>query len=175
MLETFKTIIASQYEATFCTLNICIDRCSESYWNMRIGNFSFSHVAFHALLFTDLYLSDNEQECRAQSFHLENSTFFNDYDELRADSTETTPDKPAIQRYLQFCRNKAGEVVAAETDESLHAKAGFEWLDCTRAELHLYNIRHLQHHAAHLGLRLRAEANQDIPWVKSGWREMSAS
>lgn len=175
MLDTYKTAIINQFEASFCTLDLCIDRCSETYWDMRIGNFSFSHVAFHTMIFADLYLSENETEFRNQPFHRDHLPFFNDYDELTSDSTQTTPDKPAIQRYLQFCRNKAVEVISAETEESLDRKAGFDWLDFTRAELHVYNMRHLQHHAAHVGLRLRAEAQQEIPWVKSGWRELTTN
>ena len=38
----------------------------------------------------------------------------------------------------------------------------------TRAELHLYNIRHIQHHAAQLILRLRLDTDVDIPWVGRG-------
>ena len=39
----------------------------------------------------------------------------------------------------------------------------------TRAEVHIHNIRHIQHHAAQLILRLRRDYGQDMPWFKSGW------
>jgi hypothetical protein len=41
----------------------------------------------------------------------------------------------------------------------------------SRAELHIYNIRHIQHHAGQLSLRLRLETGEGVDWVGSGWRE----
>jgi len=39
----------------------------------------------------------------------------------------------------------------------------------TRAKLHVVNIRHIQHHAAQLSLRLRLDHQEDIPWFSSRW------
>jgi hypothetical protein len=64
--------------------------------------------------------------------------------------------------------------MAAETEQSLRAACKFAWLarlSMSRAELHVYNIRHIQHHAAKLSLRLRLDYGLDIRWVGSGWRE----
>ena len=41
----------------------------------------------------------------------------------------------------------------------------------SRAELYVYNTRHLQHHAAQLSLRLRLDAGVHTPWFGGGWRE----
>ena len=81
-----------------------------------------------------------------------------------------TYSKEQITTYLRFCREKAIAVLAAETEESLAAPARFG-RPISRLELHVYNIRHVQHHAAQLILKLRLEAGVDIPWVGSGWRE----
>jgi hypothetical protein len=40
-----------------------------------------------------------------------------------------------------------------------------------RAELHVYNIRHIQHHSAQLIMRLRLDCDVDVPWISSGWRD----
>jgi hypothetical protein len=63
-------------------------------------------------------------------------------------------------------------VIAAETAETLTAGCGFQRRPISRAELHVYNLRHIQHHAAQLSLRLRLDAQQEIPWIGSGWREV---
>lgn len=81
-------------------------------------------------------------------------------------------DKTSIKSYLQHCRNKATAAIAAESADTLNARAGFERRAFSRAELHVYSIRHIQHHAAQLSLRLRLDAQQDIPWIGSGWREV---
>ena len=61
------------------------------------------------------------------------------------------------------------EVLAAETAERLEGPSGFERRDFSRAELHAMNIRHVQHHAAALGLRLKLDLSVDLPWFGSGW------
>jgi hypothetical protein len=79
--------------------------------------------------------------------------------------------------YVTSAPLKAGQMqqvnpgVARETAEVLSGPSGFHWRKCTRAELHVYNIRHIQHHAAQLILRLRNDAGVDVPWVSHAWKE----
>ena len=73
-----------------------------------------------------------------------------------------------MKDYLDFCRSKAIFVVANETEGSLMEQSGIPWQELARGELHVYNIRHIQHHAAQLVLRLRLDTEVDIDWVKSG-------
>ena len=169
MLDTFKGLIANQFDAAFCTLNTCIDRCPESSWGAPVANLAICQVAFHTLFFAEFYLGQNEESLRAQPFHRENAHFFRDYEELQDRKQELLYDKPSVKAYLQHCGNKAAEVIAAETAETLGAPCGFQRREFSRAELYVYNIRHIQHHAAQISLRLRLDANVDIPWVGSGW------
>ncbi|KPJ52053.1 hypothetical protein AMJ39_08795 [candidate division TA06 bacterium DG_24] len=46
--------------------------------------------------------------------------------------------------------------------------SGFPWLPFNRFELHLYNIRHIQHHAGQLIERLRSQGVTDFEWVGIG-------
>ncbi len=170
MLNTLKELFANQYEASFCMLNACIERCSESAWNALVGETLFCQVAFHTLLFADCYLGSNEAEVRQQPFHLSNKEFFRDYEELEDRIPKLLYDKPSIQRYLEYCRHKAVQAIATETAEMLRAPCGFPYRPFSRAELHVYNIRHIQNHAAQLGLRLTIDHHLEIPWVGSGWR-----
>ena len=68
---------------------------------------------------------------------------------------------------MRHCRKKAADVIASETADSLRGDSGFDRRDFCRAELHVYNIRHIQHHSAQLILRLRTQAGVDIPWFAS--------
>jgi len=170
MLETCRILLANQFEAALCTLGKCIDACPDANWNARVGNLAFCQVAFHTLFFTDYYLGPNEDEFRRQPFHLQNSDFFRDYEELADHAPRLLYDRPGIQNYVAYCRQRALAAIAAETAESLSGRCGFGRNTFSRAELHVYNIRHIQHHAAQLSLRLRIDAGVDIPWVGSGWR-----
>jgi hypothetical protein len=172
MLDTFKELIANQFEAAFCTLSACIDRCPETAWNAPVANHAFCQAVFHALFYADVYLGPDDKSFREQPFHRSHAEFFGDYEELEDRPPQSLYDKESIKTYLEFCRSKAAEAIAAETADTLKARSGFGWLAFSRAELYVYNIRHLQHHAAQLILRLRIDGHADMPWARSGWRDM---
>lgn len=170
MLNTLKELLTHQYDAALCMLNCCVDRCPEPAWNGSVGNLAFCQVAFHTLFFTDLYLGTDEEALRCQTFHREHADVFRDYEELEPRPQQLFYEQPWISMYLNHCRQKALDVVAAETMESLSSGHGFERRPPTRAELHVSNIRHIQHHAAQLSLRLRIDQGVEVPWVGWGWR-----
>lgn len=173
--NTLKTLLANQYEASLCMLNASIVRCPESLWNAPVAKWKFCQVAFHTLFFDDYYLGEDRagdaSSMKQQPFHKENAPFFRDYEELQDRDPQLLYDRPAILRYLQYCRGKARDVIAASTAETLAAPCGFPRKTFSRAELLVYNMRHIHHHAAQLALRLRLDTPLDLPWVGSGWKE----
>ncbi len=174
MLDTFKQLLANQFEAALCTLGLCIDRCPVATWNAPVGNLAFCQVAFHTLFFADYYRGQSEDSFRQQPFHLDNADLFRDYEELQPRQQRLLYDQPSIKAYVGHCRAKGGAAIGAESADSLSGPCGFARKSFFRAELYVYNIRHIQHHAAQLSLRLRLDADVSIPWVGSGWREFTA-
>jgi hypothetical protein len=171
MLDVFKELIANQFDAALCTLSHCIDRCPDDMWNSRVANNPFCQVAFHTLFFADFYLGPDEHSFRQQEFHRTHERFFGDYEQLEDREPVSLYDRSSIKEYLEFCRTKASGKIAVETTNTLGAPCGFQRRKFSRAELYVYNIRHIQHHAAQLTLRLRLDAKQDFPWIGSGWRD----
>ena len=174
MIDAFKQLIANQYEASFCTLALCAQRCPESHWNARIAKYPFSQVVFHTLFFADYYLGDDPESFIQQRFHVENPELFSDYEQLKDQEPQSVYSREQIELYGDFCRNKAAVTIGEESEEILCARTGFPRRDFSRSELHLYNIRHIQHHAAQLILILRRDAKVDIPWIGSGWCDPTA-
>ena len=170
--ETYQQLLASQFEASLCTLGHCLARCPGDLWSARVVLYPFYQVAFHALIFADLYLSADEESFRQQPFHLANRELFRDYEQLEDREPVLFYDRSQLLTYLAFCRSKAVATMAAETFATLSAPARFAGKNFSRGELHLVNIRHLQHHAAQLIMRLRLDANIDIPWIATGWRDL---
>ena len=173
MLATLKELLSHQYEASLSTLNLCVARCPDANWNEPVAKWIFCQAAFHVVFFSDLYLqpSDDVAALKHQPFHVEHRDAFRDYEELEERPQVLVYEKPFVVSYLQYVRHKAQETIARETTEMLGGPSGFHWRKCSRAELHVYNIRHIQHHAAQLSLRLRLDANVDIPWVSHAWKE----
>jgi hypothetical protein len=173
MLETLKQLLGNQYEAALGTLNLCVVRCPEQSWNECVAKWKFCQAAFHAVFFADLYLqpTDDVEAFKRQVFHVEHKADFRDYEELQDRPQVLLYEKAFVLDYLQHVRRKAQETSARESADVLAGGSGFHWRKCSRAELHVYNIRHVQHHAAQLSLRLRLDSALDIPWVGHAWKE----
>ncbi|MBM82131.1 MAG: hypothetical protein CMJ78_16305 [Planctomycetaceae bacterium] len=171
MLDAFKQLTSNQYEAALCMIGLCIKQCPDSHWSEFVASLKFCQAAFHTLFFTDVYLGQNLDELRKQQFHINHAETFGDYEEIGGGLQQALYDKAFVEAYLSHCRQKMTSVLANETDESLNTIADFDWIKFSRAELHVYNIRHIHHHAAQLSLRLRLDHGDGIPWVGTGWRD----
>jgi DinB family protein len=169
MLPLVRTTLSRQYGAALKMLAGCVKGCSTDHWQQAVGNFPFWHVAYHVLFYTDLYLSKNDGAFRPQGFHrpdyqVMGSQAWPPYKKVVADQPY---DRPTIAGYVRDCMTKAAETVAAETEASLAGESGFAWLPFTRLELHLYNIRHIQHHTGQLAAFLRRAGCKGVGWVGS--------
>lgn len=173
MLATLRELLAQQYEASLSMLNLCVARCPGASWNESVAKWKFCQAALHTVFFADLYLQpgDDVAAFKRQPFHVEHKNAFGDYEELEDRPHVLLYEKPFVLSYLRQVRLKAQETVARESADVLSGPSGFHWRKCSRAELHVYNIRHVQHHAAQLSLKLRLDAHVDIPWVSDTWKD----
>ena len=167
MLPLVRATLSRQYGGALKMLGGCIRGCNAEHWGQPVGRFPFWHVAYHVLFYTDLYLSKDEQSFRPQAFHRKDyqvmgSLPYPPYTPVVADQPY---DKAAIGGYVQACMTKAAAVVAAETQASLAGESGFPWLPIPRLELHVYNIRHVQHHTGQLAAFLRRSGAKGVGWV----------
>jgi len=168
MIEYLKTILAGQFEAGLCMLNQCVQACPPGHWEGKIANDTFRQVAYHTLFFTDLYLSTNEDAFTLRDLHHRGG-------DERNPTSGTGLSKDETLAYVTICRQKMTETLARETRESLEGPSGFSWRKISRGELHIYNLRHVQHHTGQLSAYLRklGEAFKDpklLPWVGTGWQ-----
>ncbi|HEY4328123.1 MAG TPA: DinB family protein [Phycisphaerae bacterium] len=173
MRDTLAELLAHQYEASLCTLNLAVVRCPESSWNEPVVKWKFCQAAFHTVFFADVYLQagDDVAAVKLQAFHIEHKADFRDYEELEDREQVLLYEKPFVSSYLQNTRRKAQAIIAHESAEMLAGPSGFRRRKCSRAELHVYNIRHIQHHAAQLSLRLKLDTNVEVPWIGHAWLE----
>ena len=158
MIDNWKNIIWQQFGAAIDTLENAINACPEKVWGDRTGYHEYWYMVYHTLFFLDYYMSDSaEGFAPPQPFNL---------DELNP--AGVLPDrvytKEELLKYLEHGRNKSRKVIEALTEETAHQHCGFK-KDLTVAELYLYNMRHVQHHAAQLNLLLRQQIDSAPRWV----------
>lgn len=163
-----KTILTAQFQASLSMLNQCVRLCPPEHWEGTIANGTFRTIAYHTLFFVDCYLSPREEDFERRDLHHRGG------DELIDGAPTIGLPKDDTVGYVEICRAKLLETMASETAESLAGPSGFSWLPISRGELHLYNIRHIQHHTGQMSAYLRRvdAALKDttaLRWVRTGW------
>jgi hypothetical protein len=164
MIEYLRTILLGQFEACLCMLDRCVRKCPPGQWDDKVANGTFRQIAYHTLYHIDLYLSPN-----AETFERTRDRRWVGGERVGTETCAGLTVDDTLS-YLTFCRHKAVETLAAETPDSLQARAEFDWLSLSRGELHLYNIRHIQHHTGQLsGYLRRVTGSREDWWIDSGW------
>ena len=94
MIDYVKKILMGQFEAAFCMMNECVQKCPQEHWDSKIAKYAFWHVVHHTLYFVDLYLSPNEESFRLRDVHSQG------WSELHEEFPSRRFDKREIAEYL---------------------------------------------------------------------------
>ena len=160
MNAAWRTALWQQFGAAIDMLENALVACPEELWSDRSRRPEFWYVVYHTLFCLDLYLFGSvEGFVPPPPFTL---------DEL--DPAGILPERPytkdEMQSYLRHCRERCRATIKALTDEKARRRHTFEdWLESSGLELLLYNMRHVQHHAAQLNLILRQTIDSAPRWV----------
>jgi hypothetical protein len=82
--------------------------------------------------------------------------------------------KDELLGYLEHCRKKLDAVMAGMTKAWVANPCPFPYRDMSNGELLLYNMRHVQHHAAQLNMLLRQATDSAPDWVSKGGQNIKA-
>jgi len=155
-----KIIIWQQFGAAIDMLENAILACPDDVWGNQIEQNEFWYIAFHSLFYLDLYLSESDKGFTPPApFTLE-----------ELDERGVLPDRVytrnELLKYVDHGRQKCRSIVASMTEEQANKRCGFEWLDISVSEILLYNMRHVQHHAAQLNFILGKKIGSAPRWVR---------
>jgi hypothetical protein len=155
----WREVLWRQFGAAIDMLENALLACPDEIWGDRSKRPEFWYVVYHTLFFLDLYLSGSVAGFAPPApFTL---------DEL--DPEGVLPERPytkdELQTYLEHGRRKCRSTLEALTEETARRRCEFEWIELSGAELLLYNLRHVQHHAAQLNLILRQTTDSAPGWV----------
>jgi len=157
--STWKAVVWQQFGAAIDMLENAVVACPDKLWSDGSQRPQFWYLVYHTLFWLDLYLSDSlDGFAPPTPFTL---------DEMNP--AGLLPERPytkeELQTYLEHGRRKCQATLETLTDEKARQRCGFEWVDLSIAELHLYNMRHVQHGAAQLNLILQQKIDSAPPWV----------
>jgi hypothetical protein len=163
MIETLKRCLWKQFAASIDMLKNAIMLCPESYW---ATNKKIFYQAYHTLVFLDYYLT-----IPSKDFSSPLAFTVAEIGNIPEDAIgDVIPNhiysKEELLDYLQACRQKCRKVISGLTAETLFERWIEKGGDMNYAvlEILLYNMRHVQHHAAQLNLLLRQGINEAPGW-----------
>jgi len=168
MIDFWRSAIRQQFHAAIDMLANAIEGCPESVWSGK-GRHAFWYLAFHVTFFLDLYLAPvGESEFQPPPP-------FGRW-ELEDDVVVPEPGhtKDELLGYVEHCRKRLDAVMAEMTDAWTVASCPFPFRAMSNGELLLYNMRHVQHHAAQLNLLLRQTTDSAPRWVSKGGQKLKA-
>ena len=62
IIQVYKSILQSHFDAALAMLEECIRNCPVKKWNGIIGKYPFWQVAYHTLYCVDLYTATSEDK-----------------------------------------------------------------------------------------------------------------
>jgi hypothetical protein len=156
METSLKEIIWRQFGASIDMLKNAIVFCPAEYWETEN---KFWYNAYHCLFFLDYYLT-----IEPKGFSPPEPFSLSEFEDRMPERTYT---KDELLTYLIFCRKKCHDLIIGMTTEVSKSN----WINESNTmsyniiEILLYNMRHVQHHAAQLNLLLRQLTNDAPNWV----------
>jgi hypothetical protein len=164
MITHLKESLRKQFGASIDMLRNAIDHCPEELW-IRKKRFLF--VSYHTLIFLEYYLTFPPVNFSPALSYTVND----DWEKIEGALDDLIPSKDYTKAdvldYLAHCRLKCYTLISSLDEARLNDR----WIDDSGTknysvvEILLYNMRHVQHHAAQLNMMLRQEINDAPRWV----------
>ncbi len=175
METSWHTALWRQFGAAIDMLENALVACPAPLWTQRLWSAPSDHslppefaefwyITYHTLFWLDLYLSGSREE----EFAPPAPFIWTELDP--AVSPERPYTKEELHAYLAATRQKCDAQLFALTDERARQVVEYPWAEeqaVSFLELQLYNMRHVQEHAAQLSLFLGQHAIPDaaLDWV----------
>lgn len=160
MQSDLNEVLWRQFGASIDMLENAITACPSELWGDRSRNPEYWYAAFHTLFWLDYYLHE-----RGEDFTPPPPFGFEEFDPAGI-LPGRVYSKEELLAYLPHCRKKCRETISSMTEERARERWVHGMADFIVLELHLYNLRHVQHHVGQLNLMLRQTINDAPRWVR---------
>lgn len=144
----WRQMIWGQFGASIDMLENAVLACPEGVWTTPSER-PFWYVVYHTLFWIDCYLT------HPPTGFVPRAPFTLGELDPEGVLPERAYTKDEMLEYLQECREKCHTTIVSMNDEGARQSCGLSRLHVTRAELLLYNLRHVQHHVGQLNLLIR--------------------
>ncbi len=170
----WRTALWQQFGATIDMLENALLACPGALWNRPLWSApsdqsfppelaQFWYIAYHTLFWLDLYLTGSPEEEFAPPVPF----IWSELDPAVLPERPYT--KEELHAYLAQLRQKCRTTITELSDEKAQQQVDYPWMEGESAsylELQMYNMRHVQEHAAQLNLFLGQNTVEGVSaWV----------
>lgn len=158
-------ILASQYRASLGMLRQALEKVPEEQWNTEEYSNPNWQIAYHILWGVKFYLGVGPESYVPFDIAIEgaeslggNQDWENPEEGIKIEGFHVK------EELFSFIDSIESNLLFSIEALPLNSNSGFEWYPYSRLELHLNNIRHIQHHTAQIIERLKAKGITGFPW-----------
>lgn len=163
--KTITEVLASQYKASLGMLRQALEKVPEEQWNTEEYSNPNWQIGYHVLWGVKFYLGANSESYVPFENALEgaeslggNQDWENPDENVKLEGFQT---KDELLSFIDDLERTLKQNIEALP---LEENSGFEWYPYSRLELHINNIRHIQHHTAQIIERLKVKGITGFPW-----------
>ena len=161
---TLTDALASQYEAALEMLRAAIQATPSMLWDSADYKNRTWRLAYHTLYYTKMYLASSLETFSVWDGAIDGAeSLGGSWEDPSA--IVAVAGVHSVDDLMAFLESLLAEVPEAIAALPLEGESGFDWYPFTRWELHLNNIRHIQHHTGQIIERLRSQGVTGIEWV----------
>jgi len=159
-----KKMLWRQFAVAIDEFGSALRACPNELWQKQLwadepdqwvakGFSTFWYLCYHTLFWLDLYLTGAEEGFMPpESFDL--------VEMVEGESLPRVYTREELLVYLALCRRRCQESIDSLSAEQANRLCRFAWGEVPFAELLLYTLRHVQEHAAQLGMFLGQQAGK---------------
>jgi hypothetical protein len=167
-MNPVQTALKSQYHASLEMLKEALERCPDGFWLDTTNGNAFWQVAYHALFYVHMYLQPDLKSFKPWAEHQKNVQYQNGFPGPPNPKSELPliPEpysKTQVMTFWAICEGMVDSAI--DSFDLLEPNSGFPWYTCSKLEHQIISIRHLQHHTAQLGDRLRVVSGTGLNWL----------
>ena len=156
MNHSLKESMWYQFGAAIDMLGNALENCPDELWDTDTR---FWYIGYHTLFYLDYYLSET-----TENFSPPEPFTLSELDPAGILPNRTYT-KEELLNYVRHGKQKCHDFIAGLTAESAEKRFINEYRNYSMIEILLYNMRHVQHHAAQLNLLIRQSNNNPPKWV----------
>ena len=162
MDNKYKDMIWLQFGAAIDTLENTIAACPEEHWSSDDKSdwrWDVWYWSYHTLFWLDYYLNESPDT------YTPTAPFTMSEMAPEGGYPPRVYTKHELLDYAEHGRQKCRERIAAMTEEEMHSPSPYSRRGLTVGEMLLYNMRHVQHHAAQVNIYLKQKTGSATEWV----------